>query len=77
MEESATARTDDRLVDGTPVGHVLGAAEAAIDTADPVSLGRSYLRAMRRRRHAKSDRAPTLSTRTNAISTREAAHAFA
>ena len=35
-------------VDGTPLGDVLGATEAAIDTADPVSLGRSYLGAMRR-----------------------------
>src|SRR2546430_2264438 len=28
VEGSATARTDDRLVDGTPVGHVLGEAAA-------------------------------------------------
>ena len=32
-----------RVVDGTAIGDVLGATEAAIDTADPVSLGRSYL----------------------------------
>ena len=37
-----------RMIDGTPLGDVLGATEAAIDTADPVSLGRSYLGAMRR-----------------------------
>ena len=37
-----------RMIDGTPIGDVLGATEAAIDTADPVSLGRSYLGAMRR-----------------------------
>jgi polyhydroxyalkanoate synthase len=46
-DETGSGR-DGRLVDGTPVGDVLGATEAAIDTADPVSLGRSYLGAMRR-----------------------------
>jgi polyhydroxyalkanoate synthase len=47
-DETGTGRGDGRVVDGTPLGDVLGATEAAIDTADPVSLGRSYLGAMRR-----------------------------
>jgi len=47
-EENGTVRGNGRLIDGTPVGDMLGATEAAIDTADPVSLGRSYLGAMRR-----------------------------
>jgi polyhydroxyalkanoate synthase len=35
-------------VESAPLGDLLGITEAAIDTADPVSLGRSYLGAMRR-----------------------------
>ncbi len=48
VDETGTGRGEGRMVDGTPIGDVLGATEAAIDTADPVSLGRSYLGAMRR-----------------------------
>jgi len=35
-------------VDGTPLGDLLGVTEAALETADPVSLGRSFVGAMRR-----------------------------
>src|ERR1700682_435559 len=36
------------LPDASVLGDLLGATESAIDTADPVSLGRSYVRAMRK-----------------------------
>ena len=36
------------LPDASVLGDLLGATESAIDTADPVSLGRSYLGAMRK-----------------------------
>ena len=48
VDETGFGRLESRVVEGTPLGDVLGATEAAIDTADPVSLGRSYLGAMRR-----------------------------
>src|SRR3954464_9250849 len=35
-------------VDNTALGDLLGITEAALDTADPVSLARGYLGAMRR-----------------------------
>ena len=34
--------------DNTALGDLLGITEAALDTADPVSLARSYVGAMRR-----------------------------